>query len=96
MFQKQADHTRSAEFEVPIIAVDYGNIDALAETREEHKIHTVISTLTMMPSPSGDLPKEVELIQAADKSSVTKRFISSDWGVPHSKELVQTSSLAAD
>ncbi|CAI6092114.1 unnamed protein product [Clonostachys chloroleuca] len=39
-----------------------------------------------MPSPDGDLPREVELIQAADKLRATKRLISSDWGLPHTVE----------
>lgn len=83
---RTANPQLSAELGVPILAVDYTNVDALAKTLEEHKVHTVVSAILMMPSPSGELPKEVELIQAADKSRFTKRIISSDWGVPHTKE----------
>lgn len=71
---------------MPIIRVDYTDVDALAKTLEDRSIHTVVSALVMMPSPDGDLPREVELIQAADKSRATKRLISSDWGLPHTVE----------
>ncbi|KAF5227773.1 hypothetical protein FANTH_14679 [Fusarium anthophilum] len=72
----------STELGVPIIAVDYTDVDALAKILEDNKIDVVISALTMLPSPNGDGPYEIELIRAADKSVTTKRFISSDWTFP--------------
>ncbi|KAH8664582.1 hypothetical protein BX600DRAFT_301799 [Xylariales sp. PMI_506] len=69
-----------AELGVPIIVVDYANHEALIKTLEANAIHTVISTISMMPT-SGQ-PFEPELIRAADASKTTRRMISSDWGVP--------------
>ncbi|CAH0003544.1 unnamed protein product [Clonostachys byssicola] len=86
ILSRKSNPERSAELGVPIIPVDYTDVDALARTLEDRNIHTVVSALVMMPSPNGDLPREVELIQAADKSRATKRFISSDWGLPHTAE----------
>ncbi|CAH0055971.1 unnamed protein product [Clonostachys solani] len=72
------------ELGVPIIAVDYDNIKAVAETLEQNNVDTVISAIMMMPGPAGD-PKEIQLIRAADLSKTTKRLISSDYGLPHSE-----------
>lgn len=51
---------------------------------EHHKIDTVISTLTAMPGVDAEVP----LIKAADKSTVTKRYIPSTWGVKYTPEYV--------
>ncbi|VUC30091.1 unnamed protein product [Clonostachys rosea] len=67
------------ELGVPIIAVDYDNVPALTKTLEDNNVDTVISTIFMMPSFTGDLPKEVEIIRAANASKTTKRMISSDF-----------------
>ena len=74
------------ELGVPVVAVDYDNIQAVAKTLEDNEVHTVISTILMMPGPSGEAPKEIELIRAADASKTTKRIMSSDWGSPHTPE----------
>ncbi|KAH6951928.1 hypothetical protein DER45DRAFT_577331 [Fusarium avenaceum] len=68
-----------------IVTVDYENIPSLAEVLEENKIGTVISTLEMM---TGHGPEEA-LIRAADRSTVTKRYIPSIWGVPYSEETIK-------
>lgn len=66
---------------MPILAVDYSNVDALVKVLEGNNIHTVISGIAMH-SPDGTTPHEIELIQAADRSEATKRLISSEWGLP--------------
>ncbi len=73
-----------SELGVPVIAVDYSDVEAVTKTLEDNKVHTVISTIGMYPM--GSEPKEIELIRAANASKVTKRMISSDWGVPHKQE----------
>ncbi|CAG9942748.1 unnamed protein product [Clonostachys rosea f. rosea IK726] len=67
------------ELGVPIIAVDYNNVPAVTKALEDNNVDTVISTIFMMPSFTGDLPKEVEIIRAANASKTTKRMISSDF-----------------
>jgi len=73
------------ELGVSVLAVNYDDVPGLTKTLEDNNIHTVISTITMMPI-DGSTPKEVELIQAADASKTTKRLISSDWGIPYDEQ----------
>ncbi|GJC83394.1 oxidoreductase swnN [Colletotrichum liriopes] len=68
-----------------IIVVDYANVEATTKVLEDNNIHTVISAITMLPPP-GEVPRELELIRAADASKTTKRIISSGWGVPHTEQ----------
>jgi hypothetical protein len=51
---------------------------------EEHNVHTVISAIKVIAPEAG--VSEVNLIKAAEKSSATKRFIQSEWGVPIPQE----------
>lgn len=67
-----------------LINVDYGDIDAVANILEEHNVHTVISAIKVIAPEAG--VSEVNLIKAAAKSSPTKRFIQSEWGVPIPQE----------
>lgn len=64
---------------VPVVAVDYDDRTSLQTTLETHEIHTVISALALHIIGVGQA--QVNLIQAADKSSSTQRFISSSWAV---------------
>ena len=64
---------------LPIIGVDYDNIHVLAEVLEKHQIHTVISTLALHIHGVGKA--QINLIQAAGNSPVTKRFVTSSWAV---------------
>ncbi|KAJ9105024.1 hypothetical protein QFC19_003655 [Naganishia cerealis] len=57
---------------------------------EEHKVHTVISTINAM----GQVEPELNLIKAANTSSVTKRYIPSMWGVPHTAEIATCFPIA--
>ncbi|KXX76833.1 Isoflavone reductase IRL [Madurella mycetomatis] len=70
-----------AEIGAAIVPVDYSDVGAVVKVLEDNNIDTVVSGIAMH-SPDGSEPKEIELIQAADLSKTTKRFISSDWGVP--------------
>ncbi|KAM0346401.1 hypothetical protein ACHAPU_005465 [Fusarium lateritium] len=49
---------------------------------EKHNVHTVISTI----GTNGPTPPEIGMIRAAEAAQSTKRFITSDWGLPHTKE----------
>jgi uncharacterized protein YbjT (DUF2867 family) len=84
-YHSQPNPDLERELGVPIIAVDYDNVKAVAEALEQNNVDTVISAIMMMPGPGGD-PKEIQLIRAADLSKTTKRVISSDYGLPHSEE----------
>ncbi|OLN89233.1 Pinoresinol reductase 2-like protein 1 [Colletotrichum chlorophyti] len=64
-------------------AVNYYNVDSLASVLEENNISTVIFTVNNHP---GNNEAEVNLIYAAERSTATKRFIPSYFGVPYSPE----------
>ncbi|KAF2436706.1 NAD(P)-binding protein [Tothia fuscella] len=72
-----------------VVQVDYSDVSALQKVLQENGIDTVISTLNTM----GDPTPELNLIEAADKSSVTKRLIPSVWGIPYTDEVVKTFPL---
>ncbi|KAJ4341946.1 hypothetical protein N0V95_007071 [Ascochyta clinopodiicola] len=63
---------------VPVFAVEYSNIEQLAQILEENKVHTVISTIVMYDPVAAQ--SERNLIAAAAKSASTKRFVQSNWG----------------
>ncbi|OLN93245.1 Isoflavone reductase IRL 2-like protein [Colletotrichum chlorophyti] len=65
-----------------IIVVNYADVEATTKALEDNDVHTVISAINMMP-PTGEAPKEFELIQAADSSKATKSQINRLGSVPH-------------
>ncbi|KAK0261808.1 hypothetical protein LTS09_003901 [Friedmanniomyces endolithicus] len=67
---------------VPIIAVDYSSVDSLVEALEKHKIDTLFSVV----DANGGAESEFNLIKAADKSKVTKRFVPNIWGSEYREE----------
>ncbi|KAH7169814.1 uncharacterized protein B0J16DRAFT_312471 [Fusarium flagelliforme] len=66
-----------------VIPVDYTDAGKLTATLEANNIETVISTINSL----GDISAELSLIQAADKSTCTKRYIPSTWGVKYTEEI---------
>ncbi|GME61320.1 putative nmra-like family protein [Neofusicoccum parvum] len=70
----------SSNTDVPVIAVDYSNVNNLRTALEENQVHTVICALMVMDETAGQ--SQINLIKAADKSSSTKRFIVSEYGIP--------------
>ena len=57
-----------------MLAADYSNVDSLVELFENNGIWAVLSVMnTVDKTPEGNL------IQAADRSSVTKRFMPNIW-----------------
>lgn len=54
-----------------ILAADYTSVEALAALFEKEKIDTVISVV----NGGMDTTPELNLIKAADQSTVTRRFI---------------------
>ncbi|KAM3064943.1 hypothetical protein ACMFMG_011230 [Clarireedia jacksonii] len=80
---RQADDEKAKEIGAPIIAVDYNSPDAIASILEQNNIVTVISALSSQSLPE----QELNLIAGADKSSVTKRYIPSMWGIKYTEEI---------
>ncbi|KAK3985330.1 isoflavone reductase [Cladorrhinum sp. PSN332] len=81
ILSRKPNPSLSAEIGAPIIPVDYSSIPDIVKVLEENNIETLISAIAMH-SPDGRPPNEIEVIRAADLSKVTKRLISSEWGVP--------------
>ncbi|KAM0553380.1 hypothetical protein ACHAPJ_007394 [Fusarium lateritium] len=72
------------------IAVDYTNAGELAAMLEKNKIEIVISTINSMQ----DVSAELNLIQAAEKSATTKRYIPSVWGIKYTPEIASYFPIA--
>ncbi|CEI70755.1 hypothetical protein FVEN_g763 [Fusarium venenatum] len=72
------------------IAVDYTDIGKLAGVLEANNIETVISTINSLQ----DVSAELNLIQAAEKSAPTKRYIPSLWGIKYTPEIASYFPIA--
>ncbi|KAM5527878.1 hypothetical protein FOXYSP1_19752 [Fusarium oxysporum f. sp. phaseoli] len=70
---------KGVDYGVPVVAVDYNDVNILKAVLEEHGIQTVISALSLHIIGVGQ--SQINLIQAADRSVSTNRFISSSWAV---------------
>ncbi|KAK1724084.1 uncharacterized protein BDZ83DRAFT_752915 [Colletotrichum acutatum] len=66
--------------QVHFIVVDYDDANHLQHLLEDNKIHTVISCLSLTTDSAK--AAEMNLIKAANHSTTTTRFITSNWGTP--------------
>ncbi|KAI8717075.1 NmrA domain-containing protein [Fusarium sp. LHS14.1] len=89
IFSRSANPALEAENGIPIIAIDYTDIDSMTKVLEDNKIDTVISALFV----TFDGKSQVDLIHAAEASKHTRRFIPSIWGIPYSREHKLTNGL---
>lgn len=67
-----------------IVALDYDDIDSMKATLESHNIHTIVSGISMWGDAGGQ--SQMNLIEAADRSTCTKRFIPSEFGPKYTEE----------
>jgi hypothetical protein len=67
-----------------VIYVDYDDVESLKNALEEHNVHTVLSTISIKSDVQ--TRAQLNLIKAADKSSITKRFAPSEWGFDYTQE----------
>ncbi|OGM51062.1 hypothetical protein ABOM_000293 [Aspergillus bombycis] len=90
-----------------VLAVDYSDPKSLQSVLEEHEVHTVISAVSLQSEASGQA--QLNLIEAADRSKATRRFMPSEFGAKYDSshlaalplhafkfkaiELLETSSL---
>lgn len=63
---------------MPIIHVDYSDVESISKLLESNNVHTVISALSVRSPIEGE--SEINLARAAEKSGTTKRFIASEYG----------------
>lgn len=78
----QASESKEKELGARIVAVNYGDIDGVSAALESNKVDIVISTIDMVHGSES----EHALVQSAAKSSTTKRYIPSTWGIEYSDE----------
>ncbi|KAJ4291662.1 hypothetical protein N0V90_009557 [Kalmusia sp. IMI 367209] len=90
---RKANPVLGKEIGVPILQAEYSNPDSLVQLLEQHKIDTVISTITNYDNSQS--PEE-NLITAAERSSVTHRYIPSVWsGFDYTTQQAKESPIAA-
>ncbi|KAF4439399.1 SDR family [Fusarium acutatum] len=65
-------------------AVDYSDVDYLTSLLESEQVNTVISMLPIDNDESGQA--QMNLIEAADRSKCTKRFLPSEFGMVYTKD----------
>ncbi|KAI6772763.1 hypothetical protein HG530_003721 [Fusarium avenaceum] len=82
VLSRQENKSLEEKLGVPILAVNSQDVDELTQLFEKHNVHTVISTI----GTNGPTPPETGMIRAAEAAKSTKRFITSDWGLPHTEE----------
>lgn len=71
--------SKAQGLDVPVFAVDYGDVESLSSLLETNNVHTVISALSVRGPNEG--ASEISLVKAAAKAGPTKRFIASEYGV---------------
>ncbi|KAL2686753.1 hypothetical protein Neosp_004295 [[Neocosmospora] mangrovei] len=80
ILSRKADDHLAKQTGVSVLVVNYADVDGLTKVLEENNIDTVISALFTLPVAG--VPPEVSLIQAAQASKTTRRFVPSNWGLP--------------
>lgn len=59
------------------VQIDYNDVPGLTRQLEHHNIHTIISAIGLTSEETCN--SQLNLIEAAEKSKVTKRFIPSEY-----------------
>ncbi|KAL4994674.1 pyridoxal phosphate-dependent transferase [Aspergillus recurvatus] len=94
---QQAKHevivlTRKAQENNPILSraeqveVDYRNIPSLTQILNEHKVHTIISAISLYGTE--DSQAQLNLIRAAEDAAETRRFIPSEYSFVQTEDLL--------
>ncbi|KAK5987361.1 Oxidoreductase BOA1 [Cladobotryum mycophilum] len=84
--------TNSSPSTTAVIPTDYTNPESIAQTLNEHNIHTVISTIVIKSEEQRDA--QLNLIRGSALSSSVKRFTPSEFGTPR-KPFNDTSSASS-
>ncbi|CAI0643434.1 unnamed protein product [Colletotrichum noveboracense] len=61
------------------LQVDYEDVESLVKVLDSHNIETIVSAISMHSEPS--FKSQINLIDAAEASKTTRRFIPSEFGV---------------
>ncbi|OQE39051.1 hypothetical protein PENCOP_c007G02323 [Penicillium coprophilum] len=69
------------------VQINYDDIPSMAHELERHDVHTIISTIGLTSDETSQ--SQLNLIEAAEKSRSTKRFIPSEYSFVQTPELLQ-------
>ncbi|PLB35797.1 NAD(P)-binding protein [Aspergillus candidus] len=81
---RKPDDDLAKELGVPLLLADYANVASLTTLLESNKIDTIVSTVSVLDDTASNA--QLNLIEAAEKSSSTKRFIPSEFGMRYTQE----------
>ena len=65
-----------------MVSINYDSVDSIVQVLQENNIDTLLSTIDSTTGAASELT----LIEAADRSTVTKRYIPSSWGIKYTPE----------
>ncbi|OQE80460.1 hypothetical protein PENNAL_c0046G00074 [Penicillium nalgiovense] len=68
------------------VQISYDDIPSMARALEQHNIHTIISAIGLVSDEASQ--SQLNLIEAAEKSASTKRFIPSEYSFIQTTELL--------
>ncbi|KAK4862387.1 hypothetical protein LT330_002520 [Penicillium expansum] len=71
---------------IQIVQINYDDIPSMARVLEQHNIHTIISAIGLVSDETSQ--SQLNLIEAAEASASTKRFIPSEYSFVQTPELL--------
>jgi hypothetical protein len=77
---------------VQAVQIDYDDVHSMTQALERHYIHTIISAIGLVSDETSQ--SQLNLIEAADKSNATKRFVPSEYSFVQTAEYVSNSNCA--
>ncbi|KAJ5964465.1 uncharacterized protein N7479_004341 [Penicillium vulpinum] len=76
----------SASQNIQNVQINYNDVPSMAHELERHNIHTIISAIGLISDETSQ--SQLNLIEAAEKSASTKRFIPSEYSFVQTTELL--------
>ncbi|OGE48738.1 hypothetical protein PENARI_c026G06160 [Penicillium arizonense] len=71
---------------VQAVQIDYDDVYSMTQALERHNIHTIISAIGLVSDEASQ--SQLNLIEAADKSNATKRFVPSEYSFVQTADLL--------
>ncbi|KAJ6017929.1 hypothetical protein N7451_001308 [Penicillium sp. IBT 35674x] len=76
----------SAYPEIPVVQINYDDVQSIAKTLDAHNVHTIISAIGLISDETSQ--SQLNLIDAAELSATTKRFIPSEFSFIQTPDLL--------
>jgi len=84
VLSRQGSTSKTPANGAKVLSVDYNDTASLSKALDDANIHTVIAALD---SNAGSAP-ELALIQAAEQSRTTKRYIPCNWAIDYTPDSI--------